>query len=157
MPATTARSSVDRDFLRYVGELSASWQTSGRLFDRRDAHRVRFPARLRLDPVDDNGRLLMGEDATGPLFVECCDISPQGIRFRHAKPLPYRTVALTFEGTEPSQGVATENLEDLLELDTEPAAPLPPVQMIARLRWCRFTAAALYESGGFFLAVKSGA
>ena len=106
--------------------------------------------------MDDHGRPLKVDSATGPLFVECCDISPQGIRFRHAKPLPYRTVALTFEGAKASTDRAPKNLDDLLELDAEPAAPLPPVQMITRLRWCRFTAAALYESGGFFLAVKTG-
>lgn len=139
MLATTARSSVDQDFLRYVGELSASWQTSGRLLERRDGHRIRFTATLRLEPLDDSGRLLPPAEGGGPVLVQCRDISQQGISFRHAQPLPFRTVALTFDVAElpPASPEDLAGLETLLRTGTAPDAPPQPIRLTARLRWCR--------------------
>ena len=94
------------------------------LLERRRETRHPFPYLIHLAPVGSDGCVSSGET----IVVVGKHISPRGLSFYHPKPLPYRRMIASLEG---SRGQWFGFLIDL--------------------NWCRFTKQGWYESGGRFL------
>ena len=107
-------------------ELTASWQPTSHVVERRREHR--FPCDLPaiLAPVDSRGKFQTGPE----LEVRLKDISRHGVGIMHSAPMPHRLVLLTVETVENQT-----------------------VQLLARLKWCRFKRSGVYESGGQIVRV----
>lgn len=103
----------------------ACWQPSGILCSRR-WHRVPWRTPLLLTPWDD----ATGEPLASPVEVIGRDLSVSGTSFEHADPLHSRQVML-------------RSLDTSAEL----------LAFVVTLRWCRFTRAGIYQSGGRFESV----
>lgn len=103
----------------------ACWQPSGILCARR-WHRVPWKTPLLLTPWDDVASLAHGV----PLEVVGRELSVNGASFEHADPLQCRQILLQ---------------------PREPSAD--PLAFVITLRWCRFTRAGIYQSGGRFESV----
>lgn len=103
----------------------ACWQPSGILCARR-WHRVPWKTPLLLTPWDDAANLALGS----PLEVMGRDLSVNGASFEHADPLQCRQILLQ---------------------PRDPSAD--PLAFVITLRWCRFTRAGVYQSGGRFESV----
>ena len=130
MPVVAARPSALPEIEQFVREIPARWQAGPFVWERRAGHRVQFCESLSLVPLDDET-----EEPCGPTArVESRDISLGGISFAHTHPVPNRKVGLSFR---------------------LPGGTL--VTVIAHLRWCRFTRAGIYESGGEFVRTAAGA
>ena len=107
-----------------VGEVVASWHTSGPLLQQRYRHRVPLRRQLIIIPLDEQLETPCGS----PLRVEGRDISLAGISFAHSLPLPHRKVALMLPHLH----------------ETAPS-------IVTQLTWCRFSRDGRYQSGGGFL------
>ena len=110
-----------------VRELGASWQNGLFAWQRRRGHRTPFAAEMILVPMDN-----LEDGENGRCLVTGKEISSHGISFSHARPISSRLVAITCK--LPDGGCAT---------------------ILTRLKWCRFTKAGVYESGGEFLRIIS--
>lgn len=130
MPVAAVHSSALPDIERLVREIPASWQAGPFVWERRAGHRVQFREAVFLVPLDDETE----EPCGPPAHVESRDISLGGISFAHHEPVPHRKVGLSFR----LPGGAA-------------------VTVVALLRWCRFTRAGTYESGGEFVRTTAGA
>jgi len=92
--------------------------------ERRGGRRRGFDYRLLLTPLD-------AEDTDAePVYVTGRDLGPRGVGIRHAEPITHRKVRLS---------AADPTLGDL---------GLGDLQIDLVLRWCRFIAPGVYESGG---------
>jgi hypothetical protein len=105
------------------GLLSILYPKNELLERRRDA-RYPFPYLIHLTPVGDDGTTPCGEG----VVVVGKHVSQRGLDFYHPKPLSYRRVIASLEGT---RGQWFGFLIDLT--------------------WCRFTKQGWYESGGRFI------
>jgi len=93
-------------------------------FERRRDTRYMYPLPIRLIPLCSRGEPLIDE-AT---FVLGKHLSPRGLDFYGADPLPYRRAITCFE-----------------------CGPGRSIQMLMELTWCRFCYHGWYENGGRFL------
>lgn len=109
-----------------VRDLGASWQSGSYVWQRRSGHRQLYGGVITLTPWDTQGNQACGASSE----VHGKEMSPRGISFTHAEQIPYRHVALQCE-----------------------LAPGMTAVVLTRLKWCRFTKAGVYESGGEFLRV----
>jgi hypothetical protein len=92
--------------------------------ERRQDRRYPFPRLIRLTPVADDGRTVVGE----PLMVVGNSLSERGIGFFHTQPLTERKIIASFASTEGEE-----------------------IDLLVDLTWCRFMGQGWYESGGRFV------
>ena len=110
-----------------VQALVASWNSCGPVLERRRWHRVPFGRLLGITPLDGGVIPLPAGEMRA---VQGRDISLSGIAFSHTRPIPNRTVAVTFWD---ESGAANS--------------------IVTELNWCRFTRGGEYQSGGKFLQI----
>ncbi len=109
------------DFPTLLSDLPSDWLESVKVSDRRSEPRCWCDSQARLTPLDEQAA-----DIPVPAIpISLTDISPNGIGFSHAEPLPYRLVQIAFDSNDESSPV-----------------------MVVRLHWCRFRDGGAYESGG---------
>ena len=94
------------------------------VLERRRDSRYPFPYLIHLTPVADDGSTPCGES----IVVVGKHVSQRGLDFYHPKPLPFRRMIASLEGTR-GQWFA----------------------FLIDVNWCRFTKQGWYESGGRFL------
>lgn len=114
-----------REMERLISTLVGSWcplPTSGQ---NRRWQRVRYEKPIAVTPLEEQTDEPIGR----PMRACGRDLSPGGISFTHHRPLPYRTVAVSFD------------FEDEKTVET----------VVARLIWCRYTRGGLYLDGGRIL------
>jgi hypothetical protein len=92
--------------------------------ERRQDRRYPFPRLIRLTPVADDWRTIVGE----PLVVVGNSLSERGIGFFHTQPLTQRKMIASFASTEGEE-----------------------IEILVDLTWCRFMGQGWYESGGRFI------
>lgn len=117
-----------REVENLVDSLTAGWLNRDSVLPSRRVHRVRFVRPMALVPLVEATQ----EPADKPRRVVGRDISCRGLSFQHDLPLPCRVVAVTIPQT---QG--------------------PARTVVLRLKWCRFTRAGHYCSGGAFLRCRN--
>lgn len=113
-----------------VAELAASWHDRRKLVLPRRWHRAKYESSIALTPIDEHTFEPRGE----AFLCEGRNISPGGVAFVHAQPLPHRLVAITFPARD-GRALAC---------------------LATRLNWCRFTRHGMYHSGGKFLRPLPG-
>lgn len=116
---------------QFIDRLMLNWLNDEAVLQSRQTKRVKFARQMAIAPLDE--ATLQPTDSMRR--VTGCDISRGGISFQHKKPLPFRMVAVSIP-IHPSNG------NDLVET------------AILKLKWCRFTRAGIYHSGGQFLRVQ---
>jgi hypothetical protein len=94
------------------------------VIERRQDRRYPFPRLIRLTPVADDGRTVVGES----LVVVGNSLSERGIGFFHTHPLTQRKIIASFASTEGEE-----------------------INLLVDLTWCRFMGQGWYESGGRFV------
>ena len=106
-----------------VHELTASWVNANSMLSRR-FHRVTFRQQIAIAELCDDGLIPTGQ----PRTAFTTDISHGGLSFEHDQPLACRMIAVTL-----------------------PTSRELPESFVMRLKWCRFTRAGIYRSGGKFI------
>jgi hypothetical protein len=110
---------------RVHGIVSAMYP-HGATLERRRETRYPYPKLVHLTPVGDDGCTPAGE----PIVVVGKDLAEHGLSFFHPEPIPHRRMIASLDmGRGRWLGVLVD------------------------LRWCRFTKAGWYESGGRFLQI----
>ncbi|HEX6984624.1 MAG TPA: hypothetical protein VF170_04570 [Planctomycetaceae bacterium] len=125
--ATTAEPIPSR--LGRLSGVRACWMKSGPVVQGRAVLRMPFDEPVVVTPWE----LAAGRPAGPSLLASGRDLSPTGLSFSHADPLPCRFAAVSFRGerTDPEGGPLIETV-------------------VVRLLWCRFLRGGTYLSGGRF-------
>ena len=118
IPASILQTADHQALLR---DLTASWHPESTVVDRRQHHRIPCEIAAFLVQMDDQDQTVRSD----PLAVLIANLSKCGIGIVHRHPLPHRLALIEYE-------LASGNL----------------VQLMVRLKWCRFKGADFYESGG---------
>lgn len=109
---------------RLIEKLVASWHRTDSILQARRWHRAELEKPLALTPLNE----ITEKPICDPILASGRDVSVYGISFLHFDPLPYRKIAITFPDDNDIQ-----------------------ISVITCLKWCRFTRANVYHSGGHFL------